>query len=167
MAADTKSSNLMKSKPSTAGGLSSSKPKIDSSASNKKAVEGSIKNSAADAKNGSSSNASKTREPLRLFYESLSKQIPSSEMAEFWLMEHGLLSLEKAKKAYEKKQRKQKQLRTGTPIKSPPPSTSSRPESSRKPQPVPKNGEPKAKKRITNDSDDDDDFVLSHKRRKG
>ncbi|KAL0311957.1 UNVERIFIED_CONTAM: hypothetical protein Sradi_5595000 [Sesamum radiatum] len=187
MAADTKSSNLMKSKPSTAGGLSSSKPKIDSSASNKKAVEGSIKNSAADAKNGSSSNASKTeffvlteslrllhvaapgsqREPLRLFYESLSKQIPSSEMAEFWLMEHGLLSPEKAKRAYEKKQRKQKQLRTGTPIKSPPPSTSSRPESSRKPQPVPKNGEPKAKKRITNDSDDDDDFVLSHKRRKG
>ncbi|KAL0323815.1 UNVERIFIED_CONTAM: hypothetical protein Scaly_2348600 [Sesamum calycinum] len=203
MAADTKSSNLMKSKPSTAGGLSSSKPKIDSSVSNKKSLEGSIKNSAADAKNGSSSNASKTikktssqskadtktvpktrekkvyslpgqkydvpeeREPLRLFYESLSKQIPSSEMAEFWLMEHGLLSPEKAKKAYEKKQRKQKQLRTGTPIKSPPPSTSSRPESSRKPQPVPKNGEPKAKKRITNDSDDDDDFVLSHKRRKG
>ncbi|KAK4388825.1 hypothetical protein Sango_2219500 [Sesamum angolense] len=203
MAADTKSSNLMKSKPSTAGGLSSSKPKIDSSVSNKKSVEGSIKNSAADAKNGSSSNASKTikktssqskadtktvpktrekkvfslpgqkydvpeeREPLRLFYESLSKQIPSSEMAEFWLMEHGLLSPEKAKKAYEKKQRKQKQFRTGTPIKSPPPSTSSRPESSRKPQPVPKNGEPKAKKRITNDSDDDDDFVLSHKRRKG
>lgn len=25
------------------------------------------------------------REPLRIFYESLSKQIPSSEMAEFWL----------------------------------------------------------------------------------
>ncbi|KAK3019908.1 hypothetical protein RJ639_004003 [Escallonia herrerae] len=24
------------------------------------------------------------REPLRMFYESLSKQIPSSEMAEFW-----------------------------------------------------------------------------------
>ncbi|CAH2080548.1 unnamed protein product, partial [Thlaspi arvense] len=24
------------------------------------------------------------REPLRIFYESLSKQIPSSEMAEFW-----------------------------------------------------------------------------------
>ncbi|KAK4419954.1 hypothetical protein Salat_2408300 [Sesamum alatum] len=205
MAADTKSSNLMRSKPSTAGGPSSSKPRIDSSASNKKVVEGSIKNSAADAKNGSSSNASKTikktssqskadtktvtktrekkvyslpgqkydvpeeREPLRLFYESLSKQIPSSEMAEFWLMEHGLLSPEKAKRAYEKKQRKQKQLRTGTPVKSPPPSTSSsKPESSRKPQPLPKNGEPKAKKRITNDSDDDDDdFVLSHKRRKG
>ncbi|KAF4377219.1 hypothetical protein G4B88_009211 [Cannabis sativa] len=30
------------------------------------------------------------REPLRIFYESLSKQIPSSEMAEFWMMEHGV-----------------------------------------------------------------------------
>ncbi|KAG8375589.1 hypothetical protein BUALT_Bualt10G0116200 [Buddleja alternifolia] len=72
------------------------------------------------------------REPLRIFYESLSKQIPSSEMAEFWMMEHGLLSPERAKRAFEKKQRKQKQLRTGTPIKSPPiksptPSTSSKP----------------------------------------
>ncbi|KAL6524076.1 hypothetical protein OROMI_031171 [Orobanche minor] len=62
-----------------------------------------------------------SREPLRIFYESLSRQIPSSEMAEFWLMEHGILSPERAKKAYEKKQRKQKQTRTGTPIKSPPP----------------------------------------------
>jgi hypothetical protein len=26
------------------------------------------------------------REPLRIFYESLSKQIPSSEMAEFWFV---------------------------------------------------------------------------------
>ncbi|GER25567.1 calpain-type cysteine protease family [Striga asiatica] len=107
------------------------------------------------------------REPLRIFYESLSKQIPSSEMAEFWLMEHGMLSPERAKKAYEKKQRKQKQLRTGTPIKSPPPFIPSKPESSKRPQQAPKNGEVKAKKRIGNDSDDDDDdFVLSHKRRK-
>ncbi|KAK9683759.1 hypothetical protein RND81_10G162900 [Saponaria officinalis] len=85
------------------------------------------------------------REPLRIFYETLSKQIPSSEMAEFWMMEHGLLSPEKAKKAYEKKQRKQKQLRTGIPMKSPPSrappprpppprATPSRPESSNKPK---------------------------------
>ncbi|CAI9093536.1 OLC1v1029048C1 [Oldenlandia corymbosa var. corymbosa] len=109
------------------------------------------------------------REPLRIFYESLSKQIPSSEMAEFWMMEHGLLSPERAKKAFEKKQRKQKQLRTGTPIKSPPPpARSSKPESSKKPQQVSKNGDVKAKKWIRDDSDDDeDDFVLSHKRRKG
>ncbi|KAH6757651.1 hypothetical protein C2S52_008770 [Perilla frutescens var. hirtella] len=203
MATYSKSSNLLKSKPGIGDGPSSSKPRIDSSASKKKTFEGSIKNSAVDAKNRSISTASKMtkktsiqakdekktvtktrekkvyslpgqkfdvpeeREPLRIFYESLSKQIPSSEMAEFWMMEHGMLSPERARKAYEKKQRKQKQLRTGTPIKSPPPSASSRPESSKRPQPVPKNGEVKAKKRIMDDSDDDDDFVLSHKRRRG
>lgn len=85
------------------------------------------------------------------------------------MMEHGLLSHERAKKAYEKKQRKQKQLRMGTPIKSPPPRPpppSSRPQSSKPQQQVSKNGDVKVKKRIM-DSDDDDDFVLSHKRRKG
>ncbi|XVF35442.1 hypothetical protein REPUB_Repub18cG0146400 [Reevesia pubescens] len=106
------------------------------------------------------------REPLRIFYESLSKQIPTSEMAEFWMMEHGLLSPEKARKAYEKKQRRQKQLRNGTPIKSSKPS--SKPESSQKQQLTLKNGDVKAKKRINNDiDDDDDDFILSPKRRKG
>lgn len=111
------------------------------------------------------------KEPLRIFYESLSKQIPTSEMAEFWLMEHGLLSPQKAKKAFEKKQRKQKELRTGTPIKS-----SSKPPSktgtSQKPQPKSNNGDIKAKRKIDTDSHDDDDddddyFILSHKRRKG
>nr|KJB27303.1 hypothetical protein B456_004G289900 [Gossypium raimondii] len=99
------------------------------------------------------------REPLRIFYESLSKQIPTSEMAEFWMMEHGLLSPERARKAYEKKQRRQKQIRAGTPIK--PSKPSNKPESS-------KNGDVKAKKRINNDADDDsDDFIFSPKRRKG
>ncbi|XP_059657177.1 uncharacterized protein LOC132303776 isoform X2 [Cornus florida] len=106
------------------------------------------------------------REPLRIFYESLSEQIPSSEMAEFWMMEHGLLSPERAKKACEKKQRKQKQLRMGTPIKSPPPQPS-RTESLKKQQQMLKNGDVKAKKRIINDSDDDIDFIKSPKRRKG
>lgn len=78
------------------------------------------------------------------------------------MMEHGLLSPDRAKKAYEKKQRRQKQLRLGTPIKSPKPP--SRPESSQKPQQTSKNGEVKAKKRIANDSDDD--FILSPKKRK-
>ncbi|GKB25216.1 hypothetical protein Tco_0864617 [Tanacetum coccineum] len=146
------------------------------------------------------------------------------------LMEHGMLSPERAKKAYEKKQRRQKQIRMGTPIKSPPPSRGesskkptqqfsppsrgesskkpqqfsppSRGESSNKPQPVSKNGDAKPQsrgessikpqqfsppsrgvssnkpqlvskngdakppKRVIHDSDDDDDFVLSHKRRK-
>nr|CAD1834437.1 unnamed protein product [Ananas comosus var. bracteatus] len=103
------------------------------------------------------------REPLRIFYESLSKQIPSSEMAEIWMMEHGLLSAERAKKAYERKQRKQQQARTGTPIKSPP--KQERPESSKKQQAV-KNGDVKAKKRV-NYSDDDDDFIIQKKKLKG
>ncbi|XP_059460342.1 uncharacterized protein LOC132189612 [Corylus avellana] len=105
------------------------------------------------------------REPLRIFYESLSQQIPTSEMAEFWMMEHGLLSPERARKAYEKKQRKQKELRTGTPIKSV--KLPSKPESSQKQQQASKNGTLKAKKRIINESDDDDEFILSPKRRKG
>ncbi|KAG6772679.1 hypothetical protein POTOM_024097 [Populus tomentosa] len=105
------------------------------------------------------------REPLRIFYESLSKQIPTSEMAEFWMMEHGLLSLERAKKAHERKQRKQKMQRLGTPIKSTTPSTS-KPKSSQKQQQVSKNGDLKAKRKISIDSDDDD-FILSHKRSKG
>ncbi|XP_039012174.1 uncharacterized protein LOC120141332 [Hibiscus syriacus] len=104
------------------------------------------------------------RESLRIFYESLSKQIPTSEMAEFWMIEHGLFT-EKARKSYEKKQRRQKQLRTGTPIK--PSKPSSKPLSSQKQQLARKNGDVKAKKRINNDIDDDDDFILSHKRRKG
>ncbi|MBA0681202.1 hypothetical protein Gohar_008036, partial [Gossypium harknessii] len=74
------------------------------------------------------------------------------------MMEHGLLSPERARKAYEKKQRRQKQIRAGTPIK--PSKPSNKPESS-------KNGDVKAKKRINNDADDDsDDFVFSPKRRK-
>lgn len=46
------------------------------------------------------------RDPLRIFYETLYEQRPTSEMAEFWMMEHGLLSPEKAKKAFNKKQKK-------------------------------------------------------------
>jgi len=80
------------------------------------------------------------------------------------LMEHGLLSPEKAKKAFEKKQRKQKELRTGTPVKvSKPPTKTAM---SQKQQQVSKNSDIKANKRIVDESDDDDDFVLSHKRRK-
>ncbi|GLT48202.1 hypothetical protein SLA2020_218420 [Shorea laevis] len=107
------------------------------------------------------------REPLRLFYESLSKQIPTSEMAEFWMMEHGLLSPERAKRACEKKQRKQKQLHLGTPVKSPPPKSTSKPESSHKQQQASKNRDIKARKIVNNDSDNDDGFILSPKRRKG
>ncbi|CAA2959101.1 Hypothetical predicted protein [Olea europaea subsp. europaea] len=83
------------------------------------------------------------------------------------LMEHGMLSPERARKALDKKQRKQKQLRTGTPIKTSPLPPSSKPTTSKKPLPVPKNCDAKAKKRILVDSEEDDDFLLSPKRRKG
>ncbi|XP_058728539.1 uncharacterized protein LOC131600391 [Vicia villosa] len=96
------------------------------------------------------------KEPLRIFYESLSKQIPTSEMAEFWLMEHGMLSPESAKRAFEKKQRKQKELRIGTPVKT---------ETSNKQQ-ASKNGDIKAKKVIVDNDEEEDDFISS-KRRKG
>ncbi|KAG2239542.1 hypothetical protein Bca4012_024370 [Brassica carinata] len=106
------------------------------------------------------------REPLRIFYESLSKQIPGSEMAEFWLMEHGMLSPEKAKRAHEKKLRKMKQIRMGTPTK-PTPSYSSKPESSQRPSASKNNGsDARKKKKVVDDNDDDDDFILSPKRRK-
>ncbi|KAL6618638.1 hypothetical protein ACP70R_033777 [Stipagrostis hirtigluma subsp. patula] len=112
------------------------------------------------------------REPLRIFYESLSKQIPSSEMAEFWLMEHGLLSPERAKKAYERKQKRQQQVRMGTPIKpsvrkdKPEPSVrKDKPESSKKPI-TPSNIVSKVKKRVDY-SDDDDDFIVNMKRSRG
>lgn len=77
------------------------------------------------------------------------------------MMEHGLLSPERAKKAYEKKQRRQKELRMGTPVKSSKPA--SKPESSK--QQASRNGDIKAKRRIVDDSDDDN-FVLSSKRRR-
>ncbi|KAH0464533.1 hypothetical protein IEQ34_007319 [Dendrobium chrysotoxum] len=102
------------------------------------------------------------REPLRIFYESLSKQIPTSEMAEFWMMEHGMLSPDRAKKAYERKQRKQHQLRTGTPIKSQK-SDRDRPESSK--SQLSKNSDSKAKKRVDY-SDSDDEIIIKHKRSK-
>lgn len=74
------------------------------------------------------------------------------------LMEHGMLSPEKAKKAFEKKQKKkQKELRAGNPIAE----TSNKQES--------KNGDIKAKKIVVEndgDDDDDDDVILSSKRRK-
>lgn len=80
-------------------------------------------------------------------------------------MEHGLLSPERAKKAFERKQRKQKQLKMGTPIKSAP-APNNRPESSNRQKLASKNGDMhiKAKKRIVEDSDDE--VIGNPKRRK-
>uniref|UniRef100_A0A803QTB0 Uncharacterized protein n=1 Tax=Cannabis sativa TaxID=3483 RepID=A0A803QTB0_CANSA len=102
----------------------------------------------------------------------------------FRMMEHGLLSPERSKKAFEKKQRRQKEIRSGIPMK--PSKPLSRPESSQKkplqkPQPKPQQQQKPqqkpqqqqlvSKKRVksdddTDDDDEDDDFILSPKRRK-
>lgn len=77
-----------------------------------------------------------------------------------------MLSSEKAKRAHEKKLRKMKQIRMGTPTK-PTPSYSSKPESSQRPSASKNNGsDARKKKKVVDDNDDDDDFILSPKRRK-
>ncbi|XP_042035778.1 uncharacterized protein LOC121782122 isoform X2 [Salvia splendens] len=53
LATNSKSSNLAKLKPGVGDGPSSSKPRIDSSASKKKIIGGSIRNSAPDSKSKS------------------------------------------------------------------------------------------------------------------
>lgn len=75
-------------------------------------------------------------------------------------MEHGLLSPERAKKAYERKQKRQQQVRMGTPIKSA--VRKDKPESSKKPGIM----DSKAKRRVDY-SDDDNDFIVKMKRSKG
>ncbi|BBN14205.1 hypothetical protein MPTK1_6g09770 [Marchantia polymorpha subsp. ruderalis] len=70
---------------------------------------------------GQKHEAPEERDSLRIFYESLHEQRPDSEMAEFWMMEHGLLSPERAKKAFEKKQ-KRGHSSFGTPVKNSTPS---------------------------------------------
>uniref|UniRef100_A0A453A5T6 Uncharacterized protein n=1 Tax=Aegilops tauschii subsp. strangulata TaxID=200361 RepID=A0A453A5T6_AEGTS len=102
------------------------------------------------------------REPLRIFYESLSKQIPSSDMAEFWLMEHGLLSPERAKKAYDRKLKRQQQIKSGTPIKSSNSNTVSKHNNNK---PNTDHTAAKAKRRVEYSSDDDDkEFIVKLKR---
>jgi len=44
-------------------------------------------------------------DPIRKFYESLSTQKPASEMAQFWLLQHGLLPRDVAEKVKLKKQK--------------------------------------------------------------
>lgn len=78
-------------------------------------------------------------------------------------MEHGMLSPESAKRAFEKKQRKQKELRIGTPVK--PSKSATKTETSNKQQ-ASKNGDIKAKKVIVESDEEEDDFI-SPKRRKG
>ncbi|KAM3413426.1 hypothetical protein ACQJBY_004547 [Aegilops geniculata] len=104
-------------------------------------------------------------------------------MAEFWLMEHGLLSPERAKKAYDRKLKRQQQIKSGTPIKSSNSNTVSKhnynnkpAETWKKPAPVVSSSSTarhntdhtaaKAKRRVEYSSDDDDDkeFIVKLKR---
>ncbi|EOA21944.1 hypothetical protein CARUB_v10002438mg [Capsella rubella] len=164
------SDNKPRSSVSTVTAKSEAKPKIS--------VKSTATTSAATAKGkakrekkvyslpGQKFDPPEEREPLRIFYESLSKQITGSEMAEFWLMEHGMLSPDKAKRAFEKKQRKMKQIRMGTPTK-PAPTYTSKAESSQRTYASKNSGlDPRKKKKVVDEEDDDDDFILSHKRRK-
>lgn len=106
------------------------------------------------------------RDPLRIFYESLYEQRPTSEIAEFWMMEHGLLSPEKAKKAFNKKQKKQ-QTKVGTPVKS---SSSVKeachsPEKKSSQKDVSKaSSKSKKKKADVSDEDSDDELIMPKKK---
>lgn len=57
------------------------------------------------------------RDPLRIFYETLYQQVPHSEMAQFWMMESGLLALEEARNVFEKKKHKSQQQKFSSPVK--------------------------------------------------
>ncbi|GER44770.1 hypothetical protein STAS_21675 [Striga asiatica] len=57
------------------------------------------------------------RDPLRIFYESLYKQVPDSEMAAIWMMESGLLPKDVAKKVLDRKVKKAKEQRLSSPMK--------------------------------------------------
>uniref|UniRef100_A0A0D9VRX2 Uncharacterized protein n=1 Tax=Leersia perrieri TaxID=77586 RepID=A0A0D9VRX2_9ORYZ len=103
------------------------------------------------------------RDPLRIFYESLYDQVPTSEMAANWLMEWGLLPLDVATAVFEKKQ--------GQKLKSPMKTTSAK----RKPDTPTKKAQlssaaktnsaakdsgkttAKKKRRASSDTEDDDD----------
>ncbi|KAK3245946.1 hypothetical protein CYMTET_44505 [Cymbomonas tetramitiformis] len=50
---------------------------------------------------------------LRKFYSSLRKQRPNSEMAEVWMMEHGLLSPQESQRAFDDLQDRKRQLKEG------------------------------------------------------
>ncbi|KAK9271233.1 hypothetical protein L1049_026823 [Liquidambar formosana] len=120
------------------------------------------------------------RDPLRIFYETLYKQVPDSEMAQFWMMESGLLPKEEAKKTYEKKLKKNQLQKLSSPMKDVVAvkqstksvaikrKTLSSPDSSKKKKTAePKVASKQSKKRKieddSNEADSDDDFVLSRK----
>jgi hypothetical protein len=90
----------------------SAKPKAAPAKKKKKSAKGKAKRSAGAAKPkverkeypivGQKRDTPEEGESLRKFYLSLRAQIPGSEMAEVWLMEHGLLSEDEAQVAYKR-----------------------------------------------------------------
>lgn len=106
------------------------------------------------------------RDPLRIFYESLYEQVPTSDMAATWLMEWGLLPLDVARKVFEKKQgQKLKSPVKTTVSKRKPTSPTKTPASSAMKSVSAKKsaGKPTSQKKrkasSESDDDDDDDFV--------
>ncbi|MBA0661990.1 hypothetical protein Goklo_006198 [Gossypium klotzschianum] len=132
MSTETKA-NLVKMKPS--GQAGSSKGKFDA-AMNKRKLESSSKQPVGAKQKSATTKAEHLFDVLQAAQFDLrasSVEVPFflcdaslffghyDNYCLMWfhrMMEHGLLSPEKDRKAYEKKQRRQKQLRTGTPIKS-------------------------------------------------
>lgn len=108
------------------------------------------------------------RDALRIFYETLHDQIPSSEMAEVWMMEHGLLPLAEAKEVLERKQKRAQYQKNGTPVKSSTPLRHSN--GSVEKRAMTSNGKsktavpPKGKKK-RDESDSDDDFIRPVKKK--
>jgi hypothetical protein len=81
-------------------------------------------------------------------------------------MEHGLLSPERARKAYDRKQKRQQKIRSGTPAK---PTTASKhkPEAESWKKPATSHNADslgKAKRKVEYSDDDDDDFIVNLKR---
>ena len=102
---------------------------------------------------------------LRKFYQSLRAQKPESEMAETWLMEHGLPPEEEQKKAH-KKMLASRGKGKSAPAKRPVSASKPRPPAAKKPKTEP--GSAKPKKAVAVDDDDsDDDAPLASLKRSG
>ncbi|CAI0435699.1 unnamed protein product [Linum tenue] len=119
------------------------------------------------------------RDPLRIFYETLYKQIPNSEMAQVWMMESGLLPKDKAQKVLDMKLKKKNQ-KFASPMKKGTPTTkksNGATDTKKKPSPSPvstsakgktapskvtaKESNKKRKASSDSDNDSDDDFVVN------
>ncbi|KAK1273428.1 hypothetical protein QJS04_geneDACA017332 [Acorus gramineus] len=109
------------------------------------------------------------RNPLRVFYETLYKQLPNSEMASLWMMEWGLLPIDEAKKVYEKKLKMAQQLNLSSPVKAVTvnKSNSSVSVEGKKIISASKTTSKVAKKRMANENSNEDshDFTMSTKKK--